>query len=230
MENSGIDDAWAEADLYGSATTRQILKCTHYKCALRAHIYSYMALYDLALNEFFKQYPHLHDCCLETANAAADACGKEDKKEKVESVREAKSCLEKAMTSDIVTTFNLWKEKRSKDAMFMATLNYLQFVEILLFFFFFAASRNADMELHLAAGEQLNKLFFSMDHIKYKRLWPRYLADMKDLKEKHPETWKELEGGCLSVRKNDVPFSSIGMDHAIEHLNRQMKARSGLVG
>ena len=28
MENSGIDDAWIEADVYGSPT-RQILKCTH---------------------------------------------------------------------------------------------------------------------------------------------------------------------------------------------------------
>ena len=34
----------------------------------------------------------------------------------------------------------------------------------------------------------------------------------------------------MSVSKNDVPFTSIGTDHAIEHLNRQMKARSGLVG
>ena len=28
IENSGIDDAWMEADVYGSATTRQIIKCT----------------------------------------------------------------------------------------------------------------------------------------------------------------------------------------------------------
>jgi len=43
-ENSGIDDACIEADLYGSATARQILKCIHYKRSLRAHTYSYMAL------------------------------------------------------------------------------------------------------------------------------------------------------------------------------------------
>lgn len=44
MENSRIDDSWIEADVYGSATTRQIVKCTHYKRALRAHTYSYVAL------------------------------------------------------------------------------------------------------------------------------------------------------------------------------------------
>jgi hypothetical protein len=34
-ENSGIDDAWIEADIYVYATTRHILKCTHYKHTLR---------------------------------------------------------------------------------------------------------------------------------------------------------------------------------------------------
>jgi len=38
IENSGIDDAWLEAGVYGSATIRQILKCAHYKRTLRAHI------------------------------------------------------------------------------------------------------------------------------------------------------------------------------------------------
>ena len=38
IENSGIDDAWIEADVYGPATTRQILKCSHYKRSLSAHI------------------------------------------------------------------------------------------------------------------------------------------------------------------------------------------------
>ena len=53
--------------MYGSATTRQILKCNHYKRTLRAHIYSYMALCELALDGFFKDDSQLKDACLETA-------------------------------------------------------------------------------------------------------------------------------------------------------------------
>ena len=45
MENSEIDDAWIEADVNRSATTRQILKCGHYKRTLNANIHTYMALY-----------------------------------------------------------------------------------------------------------------------------------------------------------------------------------------
>ena len=67
MENSGIEYAWMEADVYGSATTIHILKCNHYKRTLRAHLYSYLALYELALGEFIKEYPHLKDACLDPA-------------------------------------------------------------------------------------------------------------------------------------------------------------------
>ena len=44
IDNSGIDDAWIEGDIYGATTTRQILNCIHYKHSLKAHIYSYVAL------------------------------------------------------------------------------------------------------------------------------------------------------------------------------------------
>ena len=48
IENSGIDDTWIEADVYGPSTS----KCSHYKRALRAHIHMYMALYEIALEQF----------------------------------------------------------------------------------------------------------------------------------------------------------------------------------
>ena len=68
MENSGIDYAWIAAEDFGSATTRQIVKCTRYRRSLRAHIYSYVAvyekaLYEIALEEFFKDYPQLKESC-----------------------------------------------------------------------------------------------------------------------------------------------------------------------
>ncbi|KAJ8353332.1 hypothetical protein SKAU_G00208990 [Synaphobranchus kaupii] len=112
--------------------------------------------------------------------------------------------------------------------MFRSIMNYLHRVETVLFFV--AASRNADLALHLEAAEALSKLFFAFDRMKYKRLWPRYIADMHDLRTNHPETWKELKAGNLSVTRNDIPFVSIGADHACEHLNKQMKVHSGLIG
>jgi len=46
----GIDDAWIEADVYGSSTVRQILKCSHYKRALSAYIHTYMAFLGTVLH------------------------------------------------------------------------------------------------------------------------------------------------------------------------------------
>ena len=79
MENSGIDVAWMKADVYGSATTRHIPKCIHCKRTLRAYFYSHMALYELALYEFFKEYSQLKDACLETAEYFDHACGQVNK-------------------------------------------------------------------------------------------------------------------------------------------------------
>ena len=58
----------------------------------------------------------------------------------------------------------------------------------------------------------------------------RYIKDTHDLRTNHPETWKELQAGNIAVTKSDIPFVSIGADHACEHLNNLMKIHSGLVG
>jgi len=38
IEDSGLDEAWSGADIYGSITTRQILEVKHMKRALEAHM------------------------------------------------------------------------------------------------------------------------------------------------------------------------------------------------
>ncbi|KAI4816689.1 hypothetical protein KUCAC02_009005 [Chaenocephalus aceratus] len=159
MENSGIDDAWMEADVYGPATTRQILKCTHYKRALHAHIYSYVALYEMALEEFFKDNPQLKYVCLKATEGVEAACS-EGKDIKAESVKQVNRTLLEA-TAEVITAFQEWEEQKSQHAMFKAMMSYLHRVETILFFV--AATGNADLELHLQAGEALSKLFFAMD-------------------------------------------------------------------
>lgn len=230
MENSGIDDAWMEAGVYGSATTRQILKCSHYKRALRAHIYSYIALYEIALELFFTEKPHLKVVCLEATCQIEEAYTEADKSKRPQYVKVASNHLLQALNSDdVMRQLKEWGAQKSTNAMFKSMMNYLHRVETILYFV--AASRNADLTLHLQAGEALSKMFVAMDRIKYKRLWPRYIADMHALQTDHPETWRELQaGGNISVTKSGIPFVSIGADHACEHLNRMMKVHSGLIG
>ena len=53
---------------------------------------------------------------------------------------------------------------------------------------------------------------------------------MHDLRTTYPDTWNELIDGSISVSKNGIPSTSVGADHACEHLNRQIKVKLGLVG
>ena len=68
MEDSGLDEAWSEADIYGPTTTRHILEAKHAKRALEAHVMTTVeALYDLSVEEFCVDHPHLKGPCVEAA-------------------------------------------------------------------------------------------------------------------------------------------------------------------
>ena len=120
------------------------------------------------MEEFFKDHPHLKDVCLQETSKIEDACSvKLNKQTKAEAVKCANTHLvETLANNNIMKNFQDWKVKRSENAMFRSMMMYLHRVETILFFI--SASRNADLSLHLQAGEALNKLFFAMDRIKYK--------------------------------------------------------------
>ena len=150
----------------------------------------------MAFEQFFKEHEDLKEVCLEATDGILHACSDKDKYNKPESVKTANNHLLQAITEDdLMKKFHEWEVQRSKNAMFKSMMNYLHRVELILFFV--AASRSADLTLHLKAGAAVSKLFFAMDRIKYKRLWPRYISDMYALKTKHPHTWTELESGNI---------------------------------
>ena len=61
-----------------------------------------------------------------------------DKSTKAASVKKANTSLETAMcTANVMEEFQTWKQRRSKNAMFRATLNYMHRVEVVIFSFFF---------------------------------------------------------------------------------------------
>ena len=95
------------------------------------------------------------------------ACTVNDKTEKCESAKQANNALKTALTeSQFVETFECWRAKRAENAMFRSITNYLHRVGNILFFV--AASRNGDLQLHMQAAEELGKLFFAFDRIKYR--------------------------------------------------------------
>lgn len=54
IEDSGFNDAWVEAGIYGSTLKPQVLEGNHMKCTLTAHSITYSALSDLHVDAFLK--------------------------------------------------------------------------------------------------------------------------------------------------------------------------------
>ena len=65
---------WTVADIYGPTKTRQILKTKHMKSALEVHITTAQALFDLYVEEFFQEHPHLRSPCTQSEQQVAHSC------------------------------------------------------------------------------------------------------------------------------------------------------------
>ena len=86
------------------------------------------------------------------------------------------------------------------------------------------------IQLHLESTEALLKYFFAHDHLNYARLLPIYLSCMQSTEKNHPDIWKEFPEGNFCVTKNEIPFTSIAPDHALEQENRCLKVSGGIIG
>eukprot|EP00794_Sanderia_malayensis_P013186 gene13186-14534_t len=120
------------------------------------------------------------------------------------------------------------KSKGARNPDFQFAWMFMNMVLTLLQFI--RASREGHWLLHLASIEKLCTYFFSHDRLKYSQYTPEYIANMYDLRKTKPDAWEQLSTAGFCVKKNQVPFTSIGVDHALEQEKRRMKALGGVKG
>ena len=222
IEGSGLDDCWIESDIYGPATVRQILECGHMKRSLYAHIITLQALFDLYKEEFFSQCPDLENHYQKVMEPfiSMDLTS-------ADNVRELMSQMQSFLVRELNPRLELFHAETQKP-MFKVMVMYMNMVMLLLNFI--RATRDALWDLHLATLEGFARFFFAFDRLKYARMVPVYISDMKSIQSTDPDIWDEFEQGNFVVNKSDIPFCAIGPDHGIEHVNRSMKVTGGLVG
>lgn len=222
IEDSGIDAAWIEAGIYGPATTRQILEGKHVKRGLEAHTVTLQALFDVLITANVRDIsPNL----VKHLKAFREACCSCDH----ERIAEAYESLSSAVENDY--SFCSLVDFRNVNVgtpLLQFIRQYMKLVVNLLMFI--SASRKGLWDLHLASLEELCPLFFSQNRLKYAQHVPEYLAKMYALQHSDPEVWEQFQNGNFCVRKSSVPFTSIGVDHALEQENRKMKIMGGLRG
>jgi len=226
IEDSGLDEAWSEADIYGPTTTRQILEAKHMKRALEAHMTTVQALYDFYVEEFFLDHPQLKEPCVEAAQQLDQSCVQHLQEEMLKEQKNMLTILDSQTVLKMMAEFD--KKRGSQSSLFKFVRTYMRMV--LLIYTFIRATRDGLWELHLSSLDALCKYFFAYDKQKYARLVPLYLAEMKALQSTDPDIHQEFIDGNFVVNKNQIPFCAIGVDHALEHINRIMKVTGGLVG
>ena len=226
IENSGIDMAWVESDIYGPSTVKQILEGNHVKRAEAAHLVTLQSLFNLYQETFLSEVAdECKEHLMKLANELEDACSRLEKGE-VEEVH--KRMVHAVESMDIMKKMDEFDERHANNPMLKVFRHYMAMV---LEMMFIRAVRTANWKLHLQALEIFTKYFFAHDRLNYARRIPLYLAEMKSLQNSDPDIYSEFEDGNWVVNKNSlVPFCALGADNALEHINRSMKVNGGLVG
>ena len=83
--------------------------------------------------------------------------------------------------------------------------------------------------LHLASLDRLTKYFFALDLLNYARMSPFQLSSIFDLRTSDSESWNFLKSN-FCVNKTKGSFVALGVNHALEQVNRELKAVGGVVG
>lgn len=218
IEGSGIDTAWEMCGIYGSVTVNQILEGRHIYRGIQAHTVTLLALHSLygqsiLTSEDQKTIQALTSAIYDTSQE------KNDFKISIQNVKE------KLIDSNVFEKLNMSASSANATGVFLCI--YMRQVMNLLNYI--GATRLRDWMQHLATTNEMCKYFHAHDQSNYKTWALLYLADMMELRTEDPETWKFFDDGNFTVSKNEVPFTSIDPDHAIEHEHRPMKMKGGFV-
>ena len=229
IENSGLEDTWVEADLFSSTTVSQILQCKNLKRCLNAHLTCQAALYSvylpLVLQFYNSKYGELNGLMQFLDNLRHNI--------ELNDQASIKALHKELVDNNVV--LNLYQclidydnQQRKVNPVFSFLRDYMAFVDDIYLFIY--ATRLGIWKLHIKSLKSLVKYFFVYDRQKYARMIPYYLAQMEQLEITDPNIFNEFCKGNFCVKKNNIPFVSIGPDHAIEHVNKLMKIQGGLKG
>ena len=173
------------------------------------------ALFDLWLEKFLEDHHTVCDSLVASVKQLTEAC-----KLKTD-VGEAHRAFLMDMES-----LNIEEQLRQFDASHKSDTLYMRQVMTLLQFQ--RAIREGKWHLYLESLEHLCKYFFAYATLDYAQNIPEFIARMDAIKISDPELWQSFNNGEFAVNtSNRIPFTRIGVDQAMEHLNKSTKGQEG---
>jgi len=156
IENSGIDNAWIESDMYGPTTCRQILEGKHMKRALDAHVTTLQVLFDLTLELFSTEHAEV---CQQLYKLCDDLL-EDDVDKQFSHAKRVHTAMTEFLKSKVSSEFEAFvAHKSTVSTMFSFFWSYVELVLTLLNFI--RASRQGLWLLHLSSLEKLCGLFLA---------------------------------------------------------------------
>ena len=90
--------------------------------------------------------------------------------------------------------------------------------------------REANFDLYVVTLDQLFPWFFLLDHTHNSRWLPVHVRDLKELRSRHLDVYKNFTEGKFVAHQTSKKFSAIALDHAHEQLNADLKGHGGIIG
>jgi hypothetical protein len=73
--------------------------------------------------------------------------------------------------------------------------------------------------------------FFAYNRLDYAQNIPEYVACMYQLERTDPKVWLQFLSNEFTVNtSNIIPFTRLGLDHAQEHVNKNLKGQGAISG
>ncbi|KAK3921529.1 Chromosome-associated kinesin KIF4 [Frankliniella fusca] len=125
--------------------------------------------------------------------------------------------------------FETWiKESAAQSPTFKYWLLVLR-LELLLLKFV-RSVREANFSIFVECIAAMLPWFFSSGHHLYARWLTVHALDLLSLEKTSPEVFRRFSNGAFVVRKTTNPFSCLGVDHAHEQNNADVKSKGGAIG
>ena len=199
MNGSGLSEIILESGICASGSLNRVMNGKHFNRALRVHKLVFEALQRLLLIRFVEMNPQFELLSQETHNMMMDLIDDPCKENvsKIKDSEEFKAYFQRYRTF----TSELLDGNHGKTAQFwMRHMDIVQKILTLI-----RATKENNLQLHIAALYALCPMFFAYDHCNYARYVPVYLITLMYLSKTHPGCKELLETEwiqCVKVKSD----------------------------
>ena len=222
IDSSGLDKLFTHCGIYSHLVVGKILEGKNMKRCLDAYLILYSSLSQLLLKAFYQTEPSME-------NTIKDICGplllKLQTNINVSLPEVHQALLDKLKDIEFFDRFYQFRSNLKKQAKFLS--NVVDMIGNLMLYI--RGTRQKLWKLHLASQDSFVKYFFCLDLQNYARMMPVHLSQLYELQDHDKDTWDFLKEN-FTCDKSLSRFTAIGVDHALEQVNKELKGLGGIKG